>query len=106
MTVYQERLAAQATGQVLQEARLKSHFLLRSVQPPLAALHGMTLRSVGRIGKRLVIEWDDEVFAVFHLMIAGRLRWRPPQAPLSQRAALMAWDFENGTLLWTEAGSK
>lgn len=106
VTVYQERLRAVAGGHPLQQVRLKSPFLLRSVTPPLADAHGRQLRDVHRIGKRLALELDGELFLVLHLMIAGRLRWKPAGRPLSDRAALAALDFDHGTLLLTEQGSR
>ena len=80
VTVYQERIAALLGGTVLEAVRLTSPFLLRTVEPPLAALHGRTLRRCERLGKRLVFGFDGDLFAVLHLMIAGRLRWREPGA--------------------------
>ncbi|MCA8958102.1 MAG: formamidopyrimidine-DNA glycosylase [Planctomycetes bacterium] len=106
ITVYQERLRGLLVGHELRGTRLKSHFLLRSVAPPLEALHGRQLVDVGRSGKQLLLEFSGEHFAVIHLMISGRLRLRAVGAPLGNRAALLAFDFAHGSLVWTEASSK
>jgi formamidopyrimidine-DNA glycosylase len=76
------------------------------VDPPLAALHGRTIRDVRRLGKRVVFAFDEDLFAVLHLMIAGRLRWRDPGAAIPGKLGLAAFDFAEGTLLLTEAGSR
>jgi formamidopyrimidine-DNA glycosylase len=86
--------------------RLSSPFLLRTVEPPLSSVAGRTITGLHRLGKRIVFEAEDGLFLVFHLMIAGRFRWRPPGAPIPAKVGLMAIDFEHGTLLLTEAGSK
>ena len=86
--------------------RLASPFLVRTVDPPLAALHGRTIRDVRRLGKRVVFAFDEDLFAVLHLMIAGRLRWRDPGAAIPGKLGLAAFDFAEGTLLLTEAGSR
>jgi formamidopyrimidine-DNA glycosylase len=106
VTVYRERLQALLVGEVLEDLRLRSTFLLRTVQPPIGDLHGKTLRAVERLGKRLVFVWDDELFLVLHLMIAGRLRFYPREKKLGSRIDLAAFDFAPGTLVLTEAGSK
>lgn len=106
VTVYRERLEALLVGQVLEDLRLRSTFLLRTVEPPIGQLHGKTLRAVERLGKRLVFGFDDELFLVLHLMIAGRLRFYPREKKLGSRIDLAAFDFASGTLVLTEAGSK
>jgi len=106
ITVYVERLAALAQGQRLESIRLGNPFVLRTVEPKIDAFGGRHLREVGRIGKRIVLSFEGELFAVIHLMIAGRLRWRPPKAKLPKKLGLAAFYFEGGTLLFTEAGSK
>src|SRR5688572_15386760 len=106
VTVYRERLAALLGGAVLQELRLKSAFVLRSVEPPPAALHGRTLVGVERLGKRLVFVFADELFVVLHLMIAGRLQWHPGGRQLASRIDVAAFDFDRGTLVLTEAATK
>ena len=82
VTVYRERLEATFGGRELIEVRLRSAFLLRTVSPPLAAVHGRKLLAVERLGKRLVWVFEDDLFLVLHLMIAGRLQWRAPGAAL------------------------
>jgi formamidopyrimidine-DNA glycosylase len=106
ITLYVERLAALAQGQRLESIRLGNPFVLRTVQPRPDDFAGRTLEDVSRIGKRIVLGFDGELFAVIHLMIAGRLRWRPPGSALPKRRGLVAFYFHNGTLLFTEAGSK
>jgi formamidopyrimidine-DNA glycosylase len=106
VTVYIERLRAFTQGHELERVRLVSPFLLRSHDPPLSASHGRRVVDVRRIGKRIVIGLEDELFLVIHLMIAGRLRWRAPAAPVPQRGGLAAFDFHDGTLMFTEASKK
>jgi formamidopyrimidine-DNA glycosylase len=106
ITVYQERLRAMVSGHVLRGVRLNSHFLLRTVEPPLTALVGRTLQTVERSGKQLILEFDDAHFAVIHLMITGRLRFKSPGAGLGGKRGLLAFDFDHGALLWTEASSQ
>lgn len=103
---YQHALRERLVGQELEGIRLPSPFLLRSVDPPPAAAVGQAVRDIRRIGKRLVLEFDGELFLVLHLMIAGRLHWRKPGAGLPGKAGLAAFDFEHGALTLTEAGSK
>jgi formamidopyrimidine-DNA glycosylase len=86
--------------------RLASPFLLRSLDPPLAAIVDRRVVALHRIGKRIVFELEGELFLVFHLMIAGRFRWKPAGTRIPGKVGLLALDFENGTLLLTEAGSK
>ena len=102
--LYLHALAPRILGQRLDRIRLASPFLLRSVDPPLSAIEGRTVSGLDRIGKRIVWAFDDDVFAVFHLMIAGRFRWKPSAAPVPARAGLAAFDFPAGTLVLTEAG--
>ena len=87
-------------------ARLAGPVLLRTVDPPLSAAEGRRVREVRRLGKRIVFALDDDLFLVFHLMIAGRFRWREPGAAIPRRLGHAAFDFANGTLLLTEASSK
>ena len=105
ITVYVEALEQRVVGQPLQEARLNTPFLLRTVDPPLTELVGKTVRAVRRAGKRIVFEMDGDLFMVLHLMIAGRHHWKSPTAKQA-RADLAAFDFPNGTLTLTEAGTK
>jgi formamidopyrimidine-DNA glycosylase len=106
VAVYIERLNAFFGGQVLERARLKSPFLLRSFEPPLLAVNGQRIDGFRRIGKRIVFELSDELFLVFHLMIAGRFHLKEKGDPLAAKQALLGLDFANQTLVLTEAGSK
>jgi formamidopyrimidine-DNA glycosylase len=106
VTVYQERLRAFLQGQRLRQVRLKSPFLLRTVTPPLALVHGRAVVDVHRVGKRLCLELEGDLLLVLHLMIAGRLCWKPLSASIAGPAVLAAFDFANGVLLLTEQGSK
>ena len=106
ITAYIIALEARTVGQMLERARLGSVFLLRTVDPPLSAVEGETVRKLRRIGKRIAFGFDNDVWLVLHLMIAGRLHWKPAAAKLAGRNALAAFDFPSGSLLLTEAGSK
>jgi formamidopyrimidine-DNA glycosylase len=104
--LYRERLVALLQGRELQRVRLQSPFVLRTVDPPVSALSGRTLREVERIGKRLAFAFDDSLYLVIHLMIAGRLRWRAAgEKPMGGKIVLAALEFEQGTLFLTEAGT-
>jgi formamidopyrimidine-DNA glycosylase len=104
--VYIEALERRIAGQTIERVRLASPFLLRTVDPPLRAVEGKKILRLRRIGKRIAIGLEDELWLVLHLMIAGRLHWRPRGAKLAGRLALAAFDFPNGSLVLTEAGSK
>ncbi len=106
VALYVHALERTLGGRVLERVRLASPFLLRSVDPPLAAAEGRAVRGVRRLGKRIALALEDELFLVFHLMIAGRFRWREAGAKLPGRLGLAAFDFAHGTLLLTEAGTK
>src|SRR2546425_1477362 len=106
IVVYLEALQSRVVGERLERLRIASPFLLRSVDPRPEELAGRTVRSLGRLGKRIIFGFDAAFFAILHLMIAGRLRWKPPGAPIPARLGLAAFDFPAGTLLLTEAGSK
>ena len=106
ITVYLEALERRIVGQTLEGVRVNSPFLLRTFDPPLDAVRGKTVRELRRLGKRIAIGLDDELWLVLHLMIAGRLHWKPPGAKLSGKLDLAAFDFPTGTLLLTEAGTK
>ncbi len=93
-------------GQPLQHIRLNSAFLLRTAQPPLVSAEGQTVRELRRVGKRIVIGVEDDLWLALHLMIAGRLHWQPRGAKLAGRRSLAAFDFPNGSLVLTEAGTK
>src|SRR5471032_1059546 len=106
--VYLEALDRRVVGQRLESVRIASPFVLRSYDQPIAALEGRMVRGLRRIGKRIVLEFGDDLFLVIHLMIAGRLRWRTPgQKPgFGSKLVLATFRFPNGTLYFTEAGSK
>ena len=106
VAAYIGALQPRIVGQPLQHVRLASPFLLRTVQPPLSSVEGRSVRELRRIGKRIAIGVDDDLWLVLHLMLAGRLRWRAQQATLAGRNNLAAFDFPNGCLLLTEAGAK
>ncbi|HSJ09282.1 MAG TPA: DNA-formamidopyrimidine glycosylase family protein [Longimicrobiales bacterium] len=104
--VYLDRLASLLRGHALEHARVTNPFVLRTVTPPLAALHGRAVTDVSRIGKRIVLHFDGDVYLVIHLMIAGRLRWRTPDKPMKGKLVLAAFTFPEGVLYLTEAGTK
>jgi formamidopyrimidine-DNA glycosylase len=106
IAAYISALEASIVGQPLLKVRLASAFLLRTAQPPLASVEGRVVRELRRIGKRIVIGVDGDLWLVLHLMIAGRLHWRPKDAKLAGRNNLAAFDFPDGSLVLTEAGSK
>jgi formamidopyrimidine-DNA glycosylase len=106
IAAYITALEARILGQPLEHVRLASVFLLRTADPPLASVEGRTVIALRRIGKRIAIGFEDDLWLVLHLMIAGRLHWKPPNAKLAGRNALLALDFSTGTLTLTEAGSK
>jgi formamidopyrimidine-DNA glycosylase len=103
---YLEALRPRVVGRTLERVRLGNPFVVRTPDPPIAAIEGRRLEGLRRLGKRLVFDFDGEAFLVIHLMIAGRLRWRERGAAMPGRMGLAAFDFPNGTLLLTEAGSK
>jgi formamidopyrimidine-DNA glycosylase len=106
ITVYLEALAPRVLGRPLERITLKNPFLLRSVDPPLATAVGRTVSGLRRLGKRIVFDFGEELFLVLHLMIAGRLRWIAPGGKPPGRISLARFDFPNGALILTEAGSK
>jgi formamidopyrimidine-DNA glycosylase len=106
VAVYVDCLRPRVVGQPLERARLRSAFLLRSVEPPLSEAGGRRVSEVSRLGKRIVFALEGDLFLVFHLMIAGRFRWRERGAAIPPKLGLAAFDFPAGTLLLTEAGSR
>lgn len=106
ITAYLSALETRIVGRQLEKVRLASPFLLRTVKPPIEEVEGHTVRSLRRIGKRIAIEFNNGLWLVLHLMIAGRLHWRPVGAKLGGRNYLAAFDFPDGSLVLTEAGSK
>jgi len=106
VTVYIETLRTRILGQEIRGARALNPFVLRTVDPPLSAVVGKRVRTISRLGKRIVIGVDDALYVVIHLMIAGRLRWREGGKAIGGKLAQAAFEFERGTLYLTEAGSK
>jgi formamidopyrimidine-DNA glycosylase len=106
ISAYLTALEPRIVGRRLDSVRVASPFLLRTVTPTLQTIEGRTVQSLHRVGKRIVIEFNNGFCLVLHLMIAGRLHWRPAGAKLAGKNALAAFDFEGGSLVLTEAGSK
>src|ERR1700691_336577 len=106
IVAYVGALESRVIGQPLERVRLASPFLLRTIQPTVAEVEGRTVREIRRVGKRIAIGVDGDLWLVLHLMIAGRLHWRPPKVKLAGRQNLAAFDFPEGTLTLTEAGTK
>lgn len=106
IAAYIHALEPRVIGQPLEQVRLASAFLLRTVQPPISDIEGHVVRELHRIGKRIAFGFDNDLWLVLHLMIAGRLHWKPRGAKLSGRNNLAAFDFPNGSLVLTEAGTK
>jgi formamidopyrimidine-DNA glycosylase len=106
ITVYIEALKPRILGRRLERARLANPFLLRSVETPIAEIEGRTATDLRRMGKRIVFGFDNELYLVLHLMIAGRLRWKEPETAIPRRLGLAAFDFSSGSLLLTEGGTK
>ena len=106
VTVYVERLTARCVGQTLERVRVVGPSLLRSVDPPLSAAEGRRVLGIRRLGKRIVFALEDELFLIFHLMIAGRFHWRDRGARVSRKTGLASLDFATGTLILTEASTQ
>ena len=106
VTLYVERLTARCAGETLERVRVSGPSLLRSVEPPLSAAEGRRVQGVRRLGKRIVFALESELFLIFHLMIAGRFRWRERGARPQRRTGLAALDFTTGTLILTEASTQ
>jgi formamidopyrimidine-DNA glycosylase len=106
ITVYVEAMERRIIGETLVGVRVRSPFLLRTVEPPVESAHGKKVREVRRLGKRIAIGLERELWLVLHLMIAGRLHWKATAARLSGKGFLAAFDFTEGSLLLTERGTK
>ncbi|HEX5576950.1 MAG TPA: DNA-formamidopyrimidine glycosylase family protein [Gemmatimonadaceae bacterium] len=106
VTVYVECIAAKTEGETLERVRIASPFVVRSVDPSIYEIEGRAVREVRRIGKRIAIGLDDDLWIVIHLMIAGRFRWLKPGAKIPGRMGLAAFDFPGGSLILTEAGTQ
>ncbi|HXM45581.1 MAG TPA: DNA-formamidopyrimidine glycosylase family protein [Bryobacteraceae bacterium] len=106
IAAYIEALEPRVMGRTLERVRLGNPFLLRTLEPPLASAEGRVVSGVRRVGKRIAIGVEGDVWLVLHLMIAGRLHWRPPHPKLGGRQNLAAFDFAHGSLTLTEAGSQ
>ena len=105
ITVYVEHIARRVAGERLESVRVVGLNLLRTVDPPVTSAHGRLVSGVRRLGKRIVIAFDDGPLLAIHLMISGRLHWKAPRAPIPKRVGLAAFDFSGGTLLLTEAST-
>jgi formamidopyrimidine-DNA glycosylase len=106
VTVYLEALKERVLNQPIQKIRIGSPFVVRTFDPSIKEVEGKKILALRRIGKRIVIELEDDLFLVIHLMIAGRLHWKPKGAKIARKYGQAAIDFPNGTLLLTEAGTK
>jgi formamidopyrimidine-DNA glycosylase len=106
LEVYIHALRARVQGRRLEAVRLKSPFLLRTLQPPLSAAHGRRVLGLSRLGKRIVLHLEGELFLVLHLMVSGRLQWRDRGAKVPGKVGLAAFDFDSGTLIFTEASTR
>src|SRR5262245_41751651 len=106
VVVYCEALAERVRGEVLQRVRLTNPFVLRTAVPPFATVEGKRVREVRRLGKRIVLELDDDLFLVIHLMVAGRLRWLDARTKPPARITLAIMEFASGRIAFTEAGTK
>jgi len=106
IAAYISALELRVVGKPLEHVRLASAFLLRTIEPPVTSVEGRVVRELRRVGKRIAIGMKGDLWVVLHLMIAGRLHWRPPQVKLAGRQNLAAFDFPDGTLTLTEAGTK
>jgi formamidopyrimidine-DNA glycosylase len=106
VTVYIEALSERVLNQPIQKIRIGSPFVVRSFDPPISAADGKKVLALRRVGKRIVFELEDDLFLVVHLMIAGRFHWKPKGAKIARKYGQAAFDFPDGTLLLTEAGTK
>jgi formamidopyrimidine-DNA glycosylase len=106
IALYLHALEQRILGEKLEKVRLASISLLKTFDPPVSVIEGKTVRGLRRLGKRVVIDFDDDIHAVIHLMIAGRFQWKARGAPIPKKLGHAAFDFPQGTLLLTEAGTK
>ena len=106
LTVYLQALEPRVLGRPLKQVRLGSPFVLRSVEPPLSSVNGKKVIGLSRLGKRLIFALEQQLYLVVHLMIAGRLQWKPASAKLPGRVGLAAFDFDAGTLILTEVSTR
>jgi formamidopyrimidine-DNA glycosylase len=106
IVVYIEALEQRVLGQVLERIQIRGPFLLRTATPPIEAIQGRAVNELRRVGKRIALKFDNGIWLVFHLMIAGRLHWSVRRVTADGRRTLAAFDFDNGTLTLTEAGTK
>jgi formamidopyrimidine-DNA glycosylase len=106
VTVYIEALSERVLNQPIQRIRIGGPFIVRSFDPPIGAAEGKTVLALRRVGKRIVFDLEDDLFLIVHLMIAGRFHWKPKGAKIARKYGQAAFDFPNGTLLLTEAGTK
>jgi formamidopyrimidine-DNA glycosylase len=106
ITIYVEALERRCSGKILTKSRIASPFVVRTFDPPMTALDGKMMLGFDHLGKRLVWKFEDDLFLVVHLMIAGRLRWKKPDTKLNRKNGLAAFDFDDGCLVFTEASSK
>jgi formamidopyrimidine-DNA glycosylase len=106
ITVYVEALERHVAGETIERVRIQAPFLLRTFDPPIESVFGKKVREIRRVGKRIAFGLDDELWVVLHLMIAGRLVWKPRGAKIGGKLAQAAFDFVSGSLVLTEAGSK
>ena len=106
IVVYIERLPARVLGEQLTDIRLTSPWVLRTFDPPVSSVRGQRVVAIRRVGKRIILQLEDDLFIVIHLMVAGRLRWRDSGTPIPKRKGLAAFDFATGTVLFTEEGTK
>jgi formamidopyrimidine-DNA glycosylase len=106
IVAYVEALERKTAGHVIADIRIRSPFVIRSFEPPIASAIGKRVKGLRRIGKRIAFELEDDLFLVIHLMIAGRFLWKARGAPMTNKIALAAFDFDSGTLILTEAGTQ
>src|SRR3954452_6077052 len=106
ITIYLDALASRVLQQPLERLRIGNPFIVRTIEPPVAALEGRRVVALRRLGKRIVFAMDGDLFIVLHLMIAGRLRWRERGAAIPGKVGLAAFDFPTGTAVLTEQGAK